>query len=541
MHITAKYFTFFSLFLLTISVYSQGKEVILTQGKSQEAFIMAVNNPDVGTISIKTNITVNSNITIPNTKVLKFYNGNKISVKSGSLKLNDTYIDAGKYQIFEGENIKGYLGNDVVLPEWFGAKANDKQDDAPAIQKAIDLTDAIVKLSKGTYITKSTLKKTRTPQRNEGVKLVGIGMNSTIISVLHSGNFIELVGHNGLKKNEVCCTYKPIKNNLIQDLTIHGNNSKKNKGAANGIMFYAAQYNEIKNVYIRNFKESAIVFEGNPKLNPDWTVSSHSKIFNSQLEYNAIGILNKLNNNSPLLIMEGTFIIRNSYAGVIWNSSYFKSINSTISFNGDASDENSLGGFYNAALDYYGEDYSEYYSKGIVIENTELDANYPVAITLKSSKGARIIGNSIQMRDNIRRIKKFTNQGAICIGGDEKITNGKVYFERSRNTLIQNNSIKYLNYNETTFIEPNACLIKLASGALFTKIDNNCFHTNRPKELGKTHWFIKEYEKEGETGDFFNYKGSYLRLSNTQCINPKELYKAIDFVYPKLTKRRLKK
>ena len=114
------------------------------------------------------------------------------------------------------------------------------------------------------------------------------------------------------------------------------------------------------------------------------------------------------------------------------------------------------------------------------------------------------------------------------------------YYERARNTFIHNNSIKYNRYNESTRVEENACLIRLSAGAMYTTIENNCFTTDQKENLGITHYFIKEYPKKGKTNDSYGYQESYLKLSNTQCIDPDILYDAIDFVYPRLTRKRLK-
>ncbi len=521
----------FTFLLFSVVLLSQSQEVTLSRGANQQSFKDAITNPSVGTISIKTSIRIVNSISVPSSKILKFYNGNKLIVTSGSLKMEKCVIEAGKYQIFEGSNISGSFKNEVVYPEWFGAKVNDKVDDAFAIQKAIDFTEKEVFLSQGKYWLTKELSKTQVdgePSSEIGVHLVGSGQKGTFISVNHSLNFIKFKGGDSSRKR--------IQGIVIKDLTVDGL-----KRAENGISLYSCRHTEIENVHLKNFKNSAIVFEGNPNLNPDYSASEFTKILNSSLIGNSIGVLNKLDNNAPLLLMEGTIILQNSIAGVVWNSSYFTSVNSSISFNGDPSVEGALGGFYNNSLRYYPKEVpTEYYAKGIVLESTEFDANYPSSITLKTSKGARVIGNSIQLRDNIRNINKFTSRGAICIGGDEKILRGKVLFERSRNTLIQNNSIKYLRYNESTFIEPNTCLIKVSPGALFTQIDNNCFHTNKPKNLGETHYFIKEYESMGETRGFYNKKEAYLRLSNIQCISPDVLYDAVDLVYPSLTKRRLR-
>lgn len=95
---------------------------------------------NTATIEISEGIFVVDKITVPENIALRFCNGGKISVaKNGSLEINGT-IDAGIGELFVGEgNVKGQLKNACVYPQWFGAKADGKNDDAPAIQKAADL------------------------------------------------------------------------------------------------------------------------------------------------------------------------------------------------------------------------------------------------------------------------------------------------------------------------------------------------------------------------------------------------------------------
>ncbi len=98
-------------------------------------------------------------ITIPAGCTLRFKGG---IIKNGCLKGTGTTIEAGNQQLFETSTcFKGSWRVDSWIPEWFGAKGERGQNDAEAIQCALDAardTDTkIVKLQSKTYYTDETL------------------------------------------------------------------------------------------------------------------------------------------------------------------------------------------------------------------------------------------------------------------------------------------------------------------------------------------------------------------------------------------------
>ncbi len=527
------------MILTSLFTFGQTTEFVIVQGTQDndssknnilfDTIYLPDNLNGIGTITIKGNIIVKENFTIPENIVLNFFKGNKLTVESGAILTINGSINAGIYQIFDGEGtIVGLPKITEVYPEWFGAKVNDEIDDTAAMQKAINFSNSLIKLSSGTYITKKTLKKIRTTENKEGVKIIGEGMSSTIIEASHEGNFIEIKGFNGFN-SEVSNgkQYRPIQGNQFKNFTVDG----KNKGR-NGIYFYASIYNDLSNLKIRKFKESGIVFDGNPDINPDLTASIFTKIEHCQIEYNKTGIFNLIDNNSPILNLSNSFIVNNLRAGVIWNSSYFHSTGSSISFNGISIKDNQninntpdfpLGGFYNAIQNNYGDDrfFKPYVSKGIVLETTEFDGNYPSSITLKSSNGALIANNSIQVTDQYYGNFDFSDKGLIAIGGEDLIVDGfsNPLYQRSRNTVIENNRISYKKSKEESIIKDNASVINLTKWALYTKIRNNCFSdaAGEGTRLGIDYKYIKETNRTDEK--WYSDEDTYVKLTDDECID----------------------
>lgn len=585
--------------LLGFQLFCYSQEVVLVGGTSSNDLVSALSSLDPdgigpleprGTITMKGNIVIDSDVVIPKDVVLRFFKDAKFVFldSTNTVHFEQCFIDAGKFQIFDlsvfdntinnsslynqeftrkVSMITGKFNNENVYPEWFGGFSynnsgiNDhRKDDSFAFQLAINTTGDKVKLSRGIYYIYNTISKERDSVKNAvGIKLIGVGkgkikdadfvLGGTQIRVRgNAENFIKIKGRDGTESNDY---YKPIEGTLLEGFSLLAQ-TPENK---NGIYFYSASYNYVKDVEISNFKESGIVFDGNPNINPDYTASVFTKIINCKIKHNKIGIFNKINNNSPLLTLNNSFIVNNLETGIIWNSSYFRAIDSSISFNGRKSNPNSKGGFYNNFQDNYPAFFGAYVSKGIVIETTELDTNYPSSVTLKSSKGARISNCSIQFSDQYGLGNNIADDGIICVGGETKNINGASYFERSRGTLIEGNSIKFTKTMASTTIEPTASMIKLSDGALYTVIENNCFNSSQINldttitpisNLGTDYFFIKEDLKTGVNKVNFHYEGAYVKLLGTQCVNPKidingesDLDRGFDLVFTKSKKTKL--
>ncbi len=92
-----------------------------------------------GTITIKGEVTIVNDFSIPKGIVLNFYNGGKLKMNNAiTLNIAGTII-AEPYQIFETvmPTTTIALANLEVYPEWFGAVVNDGIDDSNSISQAI--------------------------------------------------------------------------------------------------------------------------------------------------------------------------------------------------------------------------------------------------------------------------------------------------------------------------------------------------------------------------------------------------------------------
>ena len=100
-------------------------------------------------------------ITIPDNCTLYFEGG---ALSNGTIEGKSTFIDAMRYQIFDivlGRELKlsGTFRNSSFSAHWFGAKGDGKNDDAPAINKALENSCmCTIELDKLNYLVNSSIK-----------------------------------------------------------------------------------------------------------------------------------------------------------------------------------------------------------------------------------------------------------------------------------------------------------------------------------------------------------------------------------------------
>jgi len=120
------------------------KQGLVVKTKEQLKQALTKLGANDGTIIITDVIYINENITIPENVMLKFVKGGKLTVNSGCTLTLDCAIDAGLFQIFDGNGI--VTGNpkiDAVYPEWFGASPA-VTDNSSALLAADALSDEII-------------------------------------------------------------------------------------------------------------------------------------------------------------------------------------------------------------------------------------------------------------------------------------------------------------------------------------------------------------------------------------------------------------
>ncbi|MDY0175721.1 MAG: hypothetical protein RBT25_02380 [Lentisphaeria bacterium] len=111
--------------------------------------------PDGGLLELGAGIYRLEETSIPENVDLHFLPGAVLEVAK-NLKINGG-LKAGERQIFSGSGtVSGMVKTAVVLPQWFGAKADGMHDDTRAIQQAADLAQfssgKLLRLSPGSYV-----------------------------------------------------------------------------------------------------------------------------------------------------------------------------------------------------------------------------------------------------------------------------------------------------------------------------------------------------------------------------------------------------
>jgi hypothetical protein len=156
---------------------------------------------------------ITGNVTIPVGSTLEFQNGALLQFMADGMVVLEGTIHAGAWQIFSGDRLPERVavrpsryenGNGVYNAKWWGAMGNGIDDDADAIQAAIETAwNATVLFPSGRYIVRRTI--------NAGVvNLIGEG----------SGRTGSIISPRGFQDDQVVFRYALTNGGRIQHVAI---------------------------------------------------------------------------------------------------------------------------------------------------------------------------------------------------------------------------------------------------------------------------------------------------------------------------------
>ncbi len=143
----------------------------------------------------------NTAITVPADVSLMFEPGATLMGDgSSTLTFTEQTLIPTEHQVFE--STMAVAGLNFTRPQWFGALADDSNDDSTAIQAAVDALSSgatgeggVVYFSPGTYLCTTGISSS-----NRKVEFLGVGMDSTIIKKNANIDLITLTGSSSQSK-----------------------------------------------------------------------------------------------------------------------------------------------------------------------------------------------------------------------------------------------------------------------------------------------------------------------------------------------------
>lgn len=178
-------------------------------------------------------------LAFPEGSVLCFRGG---SISNGTIIGKRLVIEAPACQVFNNTNLQASIASPMVMPEWFGAKADGKQDCTEAFEQAIKIGGQ-VRLSKGTYLIKHRLVLSNNVQIKGCGSFDGNDATRLVFSVPDSEYAISISEKENFVKGQIVS---------IEDLIIEPSNWNAHQGG--GIELTRPVY--MRNVVVRRFKKT---------------------------------------------------------------------------------------------------------------------------------------------------------------------------------------------------------------------------------------------------------------------------------------------
>lgn len=221
-------------------------------------------------VMIDSIITQDDNVTIPGNITVWIPNGNGITIASGTVVRFDNpgQINAGPYQIFNGDGLVRFTYPGKVVPEWWRTNtAPGTTDMASAISAAINSGGQIVQLADTTYAVRPATSFTLESGVNlcvaplvSGLRLLGDG-NSTLFVPNNYSTRAAPVRFN------ILCANQHVRDIVIDGVTfdLNGDSNSISPDAENG-------------AFNTGYNTASVIVSGNASI-------SDSKIINSTFKH----------------------------------------------------------------------------------------------------------------------------------------------------------------------------------------------------------------------------------------------------------------
>ena len=380
--------------------------------------------------------------------------------------------------------------SDFLSVKDFGVTGDGVTDDTTALQVALDAAIDLKKplyVPSGTYIVSSTLNWIRTGDDFPPLILIGDGVESTIFTNKVSGGAMLFI-NGGQSGTDF------IRGSKLEAFSIKGDGAAT---TSDGIYLSGCWQTQMMRVSINSLSGTAVSIGGLTGQNPDNTATANTLISNCNLDSNAKGLVSEVNNNTPNLSILESSIRNNSLSGIEYNSSYLTVRDSSVSFNGLSNQASAVGG-----ITIEQQDGANYRCKGLLIERTELDSNYPHQVKITAAELPVLKACSIQMSDQYVTLTSGMPPSQIILGGTA--TDERVWGPVVKDCRLSVNNTTPVAWNSHVFF-------KLFDGCVGAKLEHFMFNfSDSGTGLGTNYFYISEDAKAGGNHSAYDSRKYYV-------------------------------